>query len=333
MSAPADAAVDRATLLRLYESMTAIRETDERLRRKVMSGQWAVFIHSARGQEAISSGVAAAMNPDDYWVTTYRGMGDIIAKGCDAGPLYAEYLGKVGGHCKGKGGPFHVTDVSHGLMANSGIVGGGIPISNGLALSSVLRGDGKVTVVSFGDGAANIGAFHESMNLASLWKLPVIFLCQNNQFAEHTALADHQVLGRISERASGYGMPGITVDGNDPVAVYEVARDAIDRARAGDGPTMIEAVTYRLDGHYIGEAPQKDDAYRAALANDPVPRFREYLLETAGLTGADLAGVEERVSADLDTAVAFAEASPMPEPGERNIDVYAASHTGAGTAR
>jgi pyruvate dehydrogenase E1 component alpha subunit len=333
MSAPADAAVDRATLLRLYESMTAIRGTDERLRRKVMSGQWAVFIHSARGQEAISAGVAAALNPDDFWVTTYRGMNDIIAKGCAAGPLYAEYLGKAGGHCKGKGGPFHVTDTAHGLMANSGIVGGGLPISNGLALSSVLRGDGKVTVVSFGDGAANIGGFHESMNLASLWKLPVLFLCQNNQFAEHTAVADHQVLERISDRASGYGMPGITVDGNDPVAVYDVARDAIARARAGDGPTMIEAVTYRLDGHYIGEAPHKDDAYKAALANDPVPKFRTYLLDTAGFSEADLGEVDERVAADLDAAVEYAEASPMPEPDERNRDIYAAVSTTAGAAR
>ena len=315
---------DQQAILRMYQIMATIRQADDQVRSRVLSGRWALLLHSPRGQEAISAGVAVNLQAEDYWVTTYRGMHDIIAKGSSLSALFAEYLGKATGFCKGKGGPFHVTDIGSGLMANTGVVGGGLPIANGLGLSSLLRRDGKVTVVSFGDGAANIGAFHESLNLAQLWKLPVIFLCQNNLFAENTTFVDHQVLQRVSDRAAAYGMPGVSVDGTDPVAVSTAAAEAITRARTGEGPTLIEAIAYRLDGHYIGETPHGPaEELERALANDPVTTFRARILKDRSASEEVLAAMEQRIAGDVEAALAFADDGPLPSVDELHRDVYA----------
>ena len=316
---------DRATQVSMYEIMTTIKQCDERLRAMLMSGQAAFMYYSPRGQEVISAAVAVNLDPTDYVVTTYRGIHDQLAKGVPLNELWAELFGKATGCCKGKGGPMHITHAASGLMVTTGVVGGGLPIANGLALASQMKTDGRVTVVNFGDGAVNIGAFHESLNMAQLWRLPVVFVCQNNLYGEHTALADHMVNTNISERAAGYGMAGVTVDGNDPSAMCQAAAEAIDRARRGDGPTLIEAMTYRFFGHYFGDSidymPKEE--YEAALAADPVPAFRARLIADGTASEEELATIEKRIESALDDAVEFANSSPYPDLAEIGLDVYA----------
>jgi pyruvate dehydrogenase E1 component alpha subunit len=219
----------------------------------------------------------------------------------------------------------HITHAATGLMVTTGVVGGGIPIANGLALASKLKGDGRVTVVNFGDGATNIGAFHEALNLAQLWKLPVVFVCQNNRYGEHTAIADHMVNTRVADRAAGYGMVGVTVDGNDPLAMYGAAAEAINRAREGDGPTLIEAMTYRFFGHFVGDASDymPTDEYQMALTADPVPAFRARLIADGHVSEDELAALEKRIEGELDEAAEFAKSSPFPDLAEIGRDVYA----------
>jgi pyruvate dehydrogenase E1 component alpha subunit len=240
--------------------------------------------------------------------------------------LWAELAGKVTGSCKGKGGPMHITYPAAGIMVTTGVVGSSMPIANGLALASQIRGDGRVTVAYFGDGASNIGAFHESLNLASIWKLPVIFVCQNNRYAEHTKYAVGTAVDQVSKRAASYTMRGVTVDGNDPVAMYLAAKEAVDQARAGDGPTLIEAMTFRFHGHVIGD----NDAYMdkgekdSWMKKDPVPIFRSSLIEQGHATEADLAKIEADIAAEIEEAVAFALDSAFPDAGEIRRDVYRA---------
>jgi pyruvate dehydrogenase E1 component alpha subunit len=219
----------------------------------------------------------------------------------------------------------HITHPASGCMITTGIVGSSMPIANGLAWASQLSGDGRVTVATFGDGASNIGAFHESLNLASLWKLPVVFLCQNNQYSEHTTYAKSTAVARISDRAASYDMPGIHVDGNDPVAMYAAAREAIERARTGEGPTLIEAMTFRFKGHVLGDADGYMDkgVKQAAVAADPVKRFRQYLLDEGIATESQLAEIEAQADQQITEAIEFALASPWPEYDELRKDVYA----------
>jgi pyruvate dehydrogenase E1 component alpha subunit len=317
--------VNAATLLDMFRTVTRIHACDERLRGLLNQGKIFIFYYSPRGQEIIPAAVSACLEPDDYVVTTYRGLHDEIAKGVPLRPLMAEILGRSGGTCRGKGGPMHISDPASGVMVTTGIVGGGIPIANGLALASKLKGDGRVTVVYFGDGAANIGAFHEALNMAAVWALPVVFVCQNNRYGEFTPLSETQRVEQLSSRAAGYGMPGVTVDGNDPLAMYEAARSAVERARAGDGPTLVEAMTYRFMGHFYGDQmPYMDQAeYQAALAADPLPRFRTLLLDAGHAREGDLAAIEREAAAEADDALEFAFASPAPEPVELFEDVYA----------
>jgi pyruvate dehydrogenase E1 component alpha subunit len=316
---------DRATQVAMYEIMTKIKQCDERLRAALMSGQAAFMYYSPRGQEVIPAAITVNLTSDDYVVTTYRGMHDQVAKGVPLNELWAEYFGKETGSCKGKGGPMHITHAATGLMVTTGVVGGGIPIANGLALASKLKGDGRVTVVNFGDGATNIGAFHEALNLAQLWKLPVVFVCQNNRYGEHTAIADHMVNTRVADRAAGYGMVGVTVDGNDPLAMYGAAAEAINRAREGDGPTLIEAMTYRFFGHFVGDASDymPTDEYQMALTADPVPAFRARLIADGHVSEDELAALEKRIEGELDEAAEFAKSSPFPDLTEIGRDVYA----------
>ena len=326
----ADTPVNAADRLRLYETMAAIKANDERFRSMISSGQLFLIYYPPRGQEAIAAGVGAALRPDDYVVTTYRGLHDQIAKGVPLRELWAEYLGRVTGTCKGKGGPMHVTHPASGLMVTTGIVGSGMPIANGLALGSVLADDGRVTVVNFGDGASNIGAFHESLNLASLWKLPVIFVCQNNFYGEHTGHADAAAETDIAAKASAaYAMPGVAVDGNDPEAVFVAAGEAVRRARAGEGPTLIEARAYRFWGHVFGDdmAYQPPAERQAAMDADPVPAYRARLLAEQVADEEALADIEARIATEIEDAVAFALASPEADLSEIDIDVFAEAVT------
>ena len=246
---------DSRTLLTIYRKMTVIKLNDDRFISELKTGRMAMPYYSARGQEAISAAVSANLGDDDYIVTIYRGIHDMLGKGVPPKLLWAEIAGKATGACKGKGGPMHITHPASGCMVTTGVVGASMPIACGLGLASQLRGDGRVTIANFGDGASNIGAFHESLNLASVWNLPVVFVCQNNQYAEHTRqCAMGTAIDRIADRAASYTMPGVHVDGNDPIAVYTAAREAIERARSGGGPTLIEAMTFRFNGHVIGDA-------------------------------------------------------------------------------
>jgi TPP-dependent pyruvate/acetoin dehydrogenase alpha subunit len=318
------AAPDRDILLEIYRRTVLINRSDERFRALLAQGKLAIVYYPVRGQEVLSAAMMTALNQDDYLVTTYRGVHDQLAKGIPSKLLWAEFTGRATGTCKGKGGPMHITHPETGVMVTTGIVGSGLPIANGLAMASQNRGDGRVTVVCFGDGASNIGAFHEAMNLAQLWKLPVIFLCQNNRFGEHTAFAAHTDSESIVSRAAGYGMRGVQCDGNDAIEMYNTAKQAVDRARAGEGPTLIEAMTFRMLGHLFGS----DYSYvpkamtEAGTANDPVPRFRQQLLDMQ-VAEAMLTQIEAAVVAEIEEAVTFAMESPFPSVDELRFDVVA----------
>jgi pyruvate dehydrogenase E1 component alpha subunit len=316
---------DRDTLIRMFKIQTTIKLCDERFRSMLMGGQISLIYYSPRGQECISAGYAVHLRSDDYVVATYRGLHDHLAKGVPLKELWAEFLGRATGTCKGKGGPMHITHPASGLMVTTGIVGAGIPVANGLALASQLSGTDQVTVVNFGDGASNIGAFHEGLNLAGVWKLPVVFVCQNNQYGEHTPMRMATAVDEIAMRAASYGMPGIRVDGNDPIAMWRAAGEAVARARAGEGPTLIEAVTYRFWGHLMGDAMEymPKEERQAAMAADPLPRYRQWLIDNGHASEDDLAAIEHQVNADIDEAVEFALASPVPDESELYTDVFA----------
>ncbi|MDZ3830903.1 MAG: thiamine pyrophosphate-dependent dehydrogenase E1 component subunit alpha [Sphingopyxis sp.] len=318
-----DMTIDRDKLLDIYTRTMRVARADEKFRSLLMTGKLAVIYYTVRGQELVSAAAMAALDPSDYLVTTYRGQHDQIAKGVPLNPLFAEIAGKVGGTCRGKGGSMHITHPDTGVMVTTGVVGSGLPIANGLALSSQNRGDGKVTMVCFGDGATNIGAFHEAMNMAQLWKLPVIFLCQNNRYGEHTAFADHTKVDSIVTRAKAYGMEGVKVDGNDAIAMYNTTKAAVDRARAGEGPTLIEAMCYRMMGHFFGS----DFSYMPAehlaemAAEDPLPRLRRLMLDHQ-FTEAELDAIVADLDAQMDAAAEFAANSPLPGAEEIRKDVF-----------
>jgi pyruvate dehydrogenase E1 component alpha subunit len=240
-------------------------------------------------------------------------------------PLWAEIMGRVDGTCKGKGGPMHLTHPETGVMVTTGIVGSSMPIANGLAWAALLDGSKQVTVAYFGDGASNIGAFHEALNLASVWKLPVIFVCQNNGFAEHTRYENGTSVDQISKRAIGYGMPGYTVDGNDPFDMYAHAHAAIERARNGEGPTLLECKTFRFMGHVFGDADSymTKEEKEAAMADDPLPRFRQKLIDGGVATEEQLAKLQADIEAEVQDAIEFGQASEPPSVDELRRDVFA----------
>ena len=313
------------TLLGIYRTAALIKLADERIRSLLMSGEIALSYYSPRGQEIIAAATAQSLRADDYVVTIYRGLHDQIAKGVPLRLLFAEYYGKVTGSCKGKGGPMHVTHPESGVMLTTGVVGSGLPIANGLALAAVLRNEDRVVVTNFGDGASNIGAFHEALNLASLWKLPVIFLCQNNEFAEHTAYADGTSCANVADRAVAYGMTGVTVDGNDPVAMYRAAADAIASARAGNGPTLLEAKTFRFMGHFFGDDGSyiSEQLMAERMAKDPVPALRARLMADGLADEVTLTAIEVEAGVNIDDAIEFARQSDYPDIEELGRDVYA----------
>jgi TPP-dependent pyruvate/acetoin dehydrogenase alpha subunit len=316
---------NRATLLEIYRIATLIKRADDRFIELIKAGQIASPYYSPRGQELIPAAISVNLRPSDVVVTTYRGIHDQLAKGIPLAPFVAEFMGKASGTCKGKGGPMHITHVASGLPVTTGVVGSGLPIANGLAWAAQLKKTGQVTVCNFGDGATNIGAFHEALNLASLWKLPVVFVCQNNGYAEHTKFELGTSSRTIADRAIAYGMTGVEVDGNDAVAMWSAAKLAIDRARAGDGPTLLDAKTFRFRGHLLGDDSHyiaKDEMARA-LAEDPLPRLRAWLIAMGHASDAALSDIERSNEEAFERAVQFGLDSPYPELGELDSDVVA----------
>ena len=249
----------------------------------------------------------------------------MLAKGVPLDLLWAEMAGRATGACKGKGGPMHITHPESGCMLTTGIVGSSMPIANGLALAAQVRGEKKVSVAYFGDAASNIGAFHEALNMAAVWKLPTVFVCQNNLFGEHTRYEKATGAERIADRAASYGMPGVRVDGNDPLAMYQAAKEAVERARAGEGPTLIEAMTFRFHGHVFGD----DDSYmdpaekQQAMANDPFPRYRNWLIAEGHATESQLDDIDAAYIKAIDEAVQAALDAPWPDVSELRKDVFA----------
>jgi pyruvate dehydrogenase E1 component alpha subunit len=316
---------DATMLLEIYKKATLIKQNDERIIKQMMAGKLVMPYYSPRGQEIIPSALSVSLDDDDYICTIYRGIHDMLAKGFPLGEFYAELFGKVTGTCKGKGGPMHLTHPAKGMMVTTGIVGSSMPIATGLGWAAKLDGKGRVSVANFGDGASNIGAFHESLNMAALWKLPVIFICQNNLYAEHTSKAYSTLVPHIADRAASYGMPGVTVNGNDPDEMYGAAKVAIDRARAGEGPTLIEAMTYRFNGHLLGDAGNYMDKPELAQAklDDPMPILRARLIAEGISSEADLSAIEAAIDAEIDAAIEAASAADYPGVIELKRDVFA----------
>ena len=309
----------------LYQEMVTVRQFETLAGELFAASKVPGFIHLSIGQEASSVGVCSCLRKDDYLTTTHRGHGHMIAKGADLKKMVAELYGKKTGYCKGKGGSMHIADFSIGILGANGVVAGGLPIIAGAGFSIKMRKTDQVAVCFFGDGASNRGPVHEVMNMASIWKLPIIFVVENNQFASTTPLGYACSVDDICKRAAGYNMPGIQVDGNDILAVKKTAEKAIKRARAGEGPTLIENKTYRIRGHFEGD-PQK---YRTEVEvktwqdkNDPITRFSEMLFKKKAITKKREKEIWDEVEAELKEAVAFADESPFPEPEEALEDLY-----------
>jgi pyruvate dehydrogenase E1 component alpha subunit len=286
-------------------------------------------MHVAVGHEAIVAGVAAALRPDDYSLSTYRGHMHVISRGAPLDACMSELFGRANGLCKGKGGSMHLASVEHGALGSYAIVGAHLPIACGTAWSAKVRGTDQVTACHFGDGATNIGAFHEALNLAAIWKLPVVFVCENNQYMEFTPIAKVTAVPRpAADRAAAYGLPALVVDGNDVEAVYAMARDAVDRARAGDGPSLIEALTYRHYGHSRSDPGRYRPVEEVAAwkARDPVRAFRKRL-ELNGWRPEGLTAIEQAAKAEVEEATQRAMAAPPPDASELLTDVFCGSKT------
>lgn len=311
-------------LASMYRKMMKIRKFEQRVSELFAQGMVPGFVHLYIGEEATAVGVCENLKDTDYITSTHRGHGHLIAKGGELKYMMAELFGRKTGYCKGKGGSMHIADAKIGILGANGIVGAGLPISVGSGLSARMRGTDQVTVCFFGDGASNQGTFHEAMNMASIWRLPVIFVCENNLYGISMRQDRHQAIADISDRAQAYGFPGITVDGNDVLAVYEVAHEAVKRAREGAGPTLIECKTYRWRGHFEGDPT----TYRAKeeleewMAKDPIPRFARYLEENGYASRKELEEIERSVESEVQQAIDFAEKSDLPDEADAVTDVY-----------
>jgi acetoin:2,6-dichlorophenolindophenol oxidoreductase subunit alpha len=332
MSEPGGAAPQAADQRRMYELMVLIRACDDRVRRGLSGGEFACTYWPATGQEAIAAALGIVLRIDDQLVTTYRGLHDQIAKGVPIGPLVAEILTRGTGVNAGKGGAMHISHPPSGTVLSTGIVGSGLPIAVGVGLAAQLGGDDHIAVASFGDGATGTGSFHEAVNLAALWRLPVVFVCQNNHYAEMTPTAHAQPVADVADRAAAYGIPGVKVDGNDPDTVYRALGTAVGRARAGDGPTLLECTTYRLWGHYFGDAMSyiPEGELDEARRSEPVGRYRTRLLAAGVLDEAAAEAIETGADEQVEAAFDAALAAAPPGAEEAFVDVYA---DGAGVPR
>lgn len=311
-------------LLEMYRKMVLIRVAEETLLRLFEAAEMPGFIHSYIGEEATGVGVCQALRSSDVITSTHRGHGHVIAKGCDLDGFFAELYGRASGTCKGKGGSMHVADLDIGIYGANGIVGGGVPIAAGAALAASIRKEDIVSVAFMGDGATDIGPFHETLNLAAVWNLSVVFVVENNGFADFIRVSDHQKIPRISMRADAYGMRGVTVDGNDVEAVYAAARDAVAAARRGEGPTLLECVTYRWRGHFEGD-PQPyrtQDEVEDWKGRDPLKAAEAKLRERGLADAAEVERIRAEATGRVQAAVDFARAAPHVDPEEALRDVY-----------
>ncbi|MBI4240164.1 MAG: thiamine pyrophosphate-dependent dehydrogenase E1 component subunit alpha [Candidatus Rokubacteria bacterium] len=325
-----DVRLDRDGLITLYRTMRLIRRFEERVVELVNRDEIPGVTHEYVGQEAVATGVCHALRPDDVITSTHRGHGHILAKGGDPRRMIAELMGKAAGYNRGRGGSMHIADLSLGIFGANGIVGAGAPIACGAALAAKLEKTDRVAVAFFGDGGMNQGVVHEALNLAAIWKLPVLFVCENNGYAISAPISQMAAVERLAVRAVGYGMPGESVDGMDVLAVYGATTHAVERARGGGGPTLLECRTYRFVGHFTAEKARgikyrTDDEIAEWRTRDPLETYPAWLKQE-GI--CDPAQVDAEVEARLEEAVAFARQSPFPAPEEALDGMYAVPYPG-----
>jgi len=324
MQASKTTGIEKETLVTMYRKMLEIRRFEEKVwhlfGRNLIPGTLHLYI----GEEAVAVGVCANLKIDDYITSTHRGHGHCIAKGADLKKTMAEILGKKTGYCKGKGGSMHVADAALGNLGATAVVGSAIPIAVGAALSCQLRGTKQVVACFFGDGASNNGTFHEALNMAAIWRLPVLFVCENNLYAMGTRISNVTAIENIADRASAYGMLGVIVDGNDVIEVYRAAKEAVDRARNGGGPTLIECKTYRHKGHsrFDPAKYRPPDEVEEWMKKDPILRFKNTLIEEGVLTEKQADEIDRQITETVEEAAQFAVKSPYPQPEEALEDVF-----------
>jgi len=318
--------VEADVVLDLHRRMVRIRLFEENAGKLAESGTMPGFLHLYVGQEAVAAGVMSVLRDEDQITSTHRGHGHAVAKGAEFRPMFAELYGRTTGYCMGRGGSMHINDLSRGMLGANGIVGAGIPIAVGAAFASKYRGEDTVAAAFFGDGGSNIGAFHEAANMAAVMTLPVLLVCENNGYAEFTPQAEHMKIENIADRAASYGMPGVVVDGMDALAVRAVALEAVERARAGGGPTLIEAKTYRYFDHQgikgmriAYRSPEEVEAWKE---RDAIKLMEAVGVARGFATAEFFAGVWDEVLADVKDAIEFAEASPHPDPADILLNVY-----------
>ena len=313
--------------IEMLRTMITIRLFEEKIVDMYARGLVPGLAHLYVGEEAVATGVCANLRKEDYITSTHRGHGHVIAKGAELKFMMAELFGKKTGYCKGKGGSMHIADVDIGILGANGIAGGGLPLAVGAGLSSKLRQTDQVTACFFGDGSSNNGTFHESLNFAAVHRLPVVFVCENNTYGISVSQRQHQTIKDVSIRSAAYNMPGITIDGNDVMAVYETAGKAVERARAGEGPTLMECKTYRWRGHHEGD-PNQGRRYRSMdevkewMEKCPIKRFEQRLVDEKVLTKPKIKKVWEEIQKAIDDSVEYANQSPFPEPQDLYEDVY-----------
>ena len=316
--------INKDSVIWMYEKMFTIRRFEEQARREADAGKLR-GIHSSIGQEAVPTGVCAHLRDEDFVLGTHRSHHHCIAKGGDLNEMMAELFGKSTGTGNGKGATMHIADINKGMLGANGIVGSNIPVATGVALTAKVKGTDNVSVVFFGDGASSQGALHEAMNLASIWKLPVLFVCENNRYAESTPFEYSVAGGSVSNRADGYGIPGVTVDGQAVLDVFEVAKEAVGRARAGEGPTLIEAQTYRYLGHAGHDDPltyRSEEEQEYYMNRDCIATFKKYILDSSFANENELDEIENNCEAAIATSVKFADDSPYPNDDALTEDVY-----------
>jgi len=321
---PSTSGIEGKTLIHLFEKMLEIRRFEEKVwdlfGRNLIPGTLHLYI----GEEATAVGVCVNLRVDDYITSTHRGHGHCIAKEARLEPMMAELLGKKTGYCKGKGGSMHVADASVGILGATAVVGSGIPIAVGAGLSCKMRKTDQVVACFFGDGASNNGTFHESLNMAAIWKLPIVFVCENNLYAMGTRISNVTAIDNIARRAVAYGMPGVTVDGNDAVAVFQAAREAVERARKGEGPTLLECQTYRHKGHsrFDPATYRPQEEVEEWMKRDPIVRLRKKLTEEQILSEEEAGEIDKRIIDEVEAAAGFALGSSYPELEEALEDVF-----------
>lgn len=316
--------LQRETLISMYQTMYKIREFEKAVVDLFSQDLIRGAAHVYLGEEAVASGACHALEKDDYIVSTHRGHGHCIAKGGKVHKMMAEILGKSTGYCKGKGGSMHIADLKCGILGANGIVGAGIPIATGAGMTSWIKKDNKVTLCFFGDGASNQGTFHESINMAAVFRLPVVFICENNHYAVFTSTEKALSVENISDRSIAYGIPGYSIDGNDVIEVFSTVSNAVKRARAGKGPSLIECKTYRWFGHFVGDPENyrsKEEVKKWKTKKDPIEMFKKKLIKEGMVGNKEFSRIENEIQKEIEDAKNFAKNSPEPEDKELWTDI------------